>query len=126
MDPIRVPKSVLLVWGVGAHTLGRCHFVRSGYDGKWTRSPLRFDNEYFRNLIHYTWKPREWDGQPQYTDVATGELMMLPTDVALKTTASATVTLPLPLDQLRAEYTKMELDFALGCWGERDEDCSVW
>ena len=72
----------------GAHTLGRCHFVRSGYDGKWTRSPLRFDNEYFRNLIHYTWKPREWDGQLQYTDVETGELMMLPTDVALKTDAN--------------------------------------
>ena len=69
----------------GAHTLGRCHFVRSGYDGKWTRSPLRFDNEYFRNLIHYTWKPRDWDGKLQYTDVETGELMMLPTDIALKT-----------------------------------------
>lgn len=43
-------------------------------------------------------------------------------DVALKTTASSTVTLPLPLEQLRAEYSVMELDFALGCWGERDED----
>jgi hypothetical protein len=69
----------------GAHTLGRCHFVRSGYDGKWTRTPLRFDNEYFRNLITLTWKPRDWDGQLQYTDVETGELMMLPTDMALKT-----------------------------------------
>ena len=35
-------------------------------------------------LIHYTWKPREWDGKLQYTDVETNELMMLPTDIALK------------------------------------------
>mmetsp|Transcript_25770 Transcript_25770/g.41245 ORF Transcript_25770/g.41245 Transcript_25770/m.41245 type:complete len:406 (+) Transcript_25770:91-1308(+) len=69
----------------GAHTLGRCHFTRSGYDGKWTRSPLRFDNEYFRNLMTLTWKPREWDGKLQYTDVETGELMMLPSDMAIKT-----------------------------------------
>lgn len=32
----------------GAHTLGRCHKVRSGFDGKWTSNPLKFDNEYFR------------------------------------------------------------------------------
>lgn len=69
----------------GAHTLGRCHFVRSGYDGKWTRAPLKFDNEYFRNLVTLTWKPREWDGKLQYTDVETEELMMLPSDMALKT-----------------------------------------
>ncbi len=29
----------------GAHTLGRCHEVRSGFDGPWTHAPLRFDNE---------------------------------------------------------------------------------
>jgi ankyrin repeat protein len=69
----------------GAHTLGRCHFMRSGYDGKWTRSPLKFDNEYFRNLMTLTWKPREWDGKLQYTDVETNELMMLPSDMAVKT-----------------------------------------
>ena len=32
----------------GAHTLGRCHLVRSGFDGKWTANPLVFDNSYFR------------------------------------------------------------------------------
>ena len=32
----------------GAHTLGRCHFVRSGYDGPWTHNPLKFDNEYLK------------------------------------------------------------------------------
>lgn len=71
----------------GAHTLGRCHQVRSGFDGPWTRHPLRFDNTYFKNLLNLEWKPREWDGPLQYEDVLTGELMMLPTDMALTTDA---------------------------------------
>jgi len=69
----------------GAHTLGRCHLVRSGFDGPWTRNPLKFDNEYFKNLIELDWKIKEWDGPVQFVDVATEELMMLPTDIALKT-----------------------------------------
>ena len=68
----------------GAHTVGRCHKVRSGYDGPWTRNPLRFDNEYFRNLMTLEWKPRRWDGKLQYTDTATETLTMLPTDMALR------------------------------------------
>lgn len=72
----------------GAHTLGRCHQVRSGFDGPWTRNPLKFDNTFFRNLIHMEWRPRQWDGPLQYEDVLTGELMMLPTDMALKTDPS--------------------------------------
>mmetsp|Transcript_27053 Transcript_27053/g.92341 ORF Transcript_27053/g.92341 Transcript_27053/m.92341 type:complete len:416 (-) Transcript_27053:89-1336(-) len=69
----------------GAHTLGRCHLSRSGFDGKWTSNPLRFDNEYFRNLVELEWEPRRWDGNFQYQDKKTGELMMLPTDMALVT-----------------------------------------
>jgi hypothetical protein len=69
----------------GAHTLGRCHISRSGYDGPWTRHPLKFDNQYFKNLIQLEWRPRKWDGPLQYEDVQTGELMMLPTDMALVT-----------------------------------------
>jgi len=68
---------------VGAHTLGRCHIVRSGYDGKWTRNPLKFDNEYFRNLLHLTWRPKKWNGPLQYEDAESCELMMLPADIAL-------------------------------------------
>jgi len=69
----------------GAHTLGRCHIVRSGYDGPWTRNPLKFDNAFFKNLIYMEWRPRKWEGPLQFEDVDTGELMMLPTDIALKT-----------------------------------------
>mmetsp|Transcript_20377 Transcript_20377/g.29266 ORF Transcript_20377/g.29266 Transcript_20377/m.29266 type:complete len:410 (+) Transcript_20377:89-1318(+) len=69
----------------GAHTLGRCHMTRSGFDGPWTKSSLTFNNEYFRNLMDLEWQPREWDGPFQYEDVKTKSLMMLPSDMALKT-----------------------------------------
>eukprot|EP01127_Copromyxa_protea_P023452 TRINITY_DN8774_c0_g1_i1.p1 TRINITY_DN8774_c0_g1~~TRINITY_DN8774_c0_g1_i1.p1 ORF type:complete len:261 (-),score=50.92 TRINITY_DN8774_c0_g1_i1:54-836(-) len=66
----------------GAHTLGRCHTDRSGFEGPWTEDPLKFDNEYFKNLIELKWTPRKWDGPLQYEDPS-GKLMMLPTDLAL-------------------------------------------
>jgi len=68
----------------GAHTLGRCHKTRSGFDGPWTHEPLKFDNSYFKNLLDLEWKPRQWDGPLQYEDPS-HTLMMLPTDLALKT-----------------------------------------
>merc|ERR1740117_1243843 len=57
--------------------------VRSGFDGPWTSNPLKFDNEYFTNLLNKKWNKRAWDGPEQYQDEETGELMMLPTDIAL-------------------------------------------
>jgi len=69
----------------GAHTLGRCHVSRSGYDGPWTRDTLKFDNMFFKNLLYLEWRPKKWDGPLQYEDVETGELMMLPSDMALRT-----------------------------------------
>ena len=69
----------------GGHTLGRMHEVRSGYDGPWTHGPLKFDNTYYQHLINFEWKEKEWHGKKMYTDVATGKLGMLPTDMALKT-----------------------------------------
>jgi len=73
----------------GAHTVGRCHLARSGFDGPWTTQPLKFDNEYFRNLLDLEWKESKRAGdKPQFEDVATGKLMMLPTDMALKTDPS--------------------------------------
>jgi hypothetical protein len=69
----------------GGHTLGRSHKVRSGYDGPWTDNPLQFDNSYFKNLMDLEWRKRDWDSKEQYEDVGTQRLMMLPTDIALKT-----------------------------------------
>lgn len=67
----------------GGHTLGRCHSARSGFDGPWTTHPLRFDNEYFVNLLTRKWRPKKWEGPLQYEDEETGKLMMLQTDLAL-------------------------------------------
>ncbi|KAL3720561.1 hypothetical protein ACJRO7_005385 [Eucalyptus globulus] len=35
----------------GGHTLGRAHIDRSGFDGPWTKEPLKFDNSYFVELL---------------------------------------------------------------------------
>ncbi|RZC66725.1 hypothetical protein C5167_010412 [Papaver somniferum] len=35
----------------GGHTLGRAHIERSGFDGPWTKEPLKFDNSYFVELL---------------------------------------------------------------------------
>lgn len=35
----------------GAHCLGGAHKDRSGFEGKWTAQPLRFDNDYYRVLL---------------------------------------------------------------------------
>lgn len=69
----------------GGHTLGRCHKVRSGFDGPWTDQPLKFDNSYYKHLMDLDWQKRNWDGKEQYEDVETKRLVMLPTDMALKT-----------------------------------------
>lgn len=66
----------------GAHALGRCHTDRSGYVNPWTNAPTTFSNLYFTELLDKKWRKKKWDGPLQYED-PTGELMMLPTDMAL-------------------------------------------
>jgi cytochrome c peroxidase len=71
----------------GAHTLGRCHTDRSGYSGPWTFAPTTLSNQYFDLLNNEIekpgyWREKKWSGPKQYED-PTGELMMLPTDMAL-------------------------------------------
>lgn len=67
---------------VGAHTLGRCHTDRSGYSGPWTNAPTTFSNLYFQELLNNKWRKKRWDGPLQYEDKS-GQLMMLPADMAL-------------------------------------------
>ncbi|KAL1964622.1 hypothetical protein VTN77DRAFT_6796 [Rasamsonia byssochlamydoides] len=67
----------------GAHSLGRAHRDRSGYEGPWDFSPTVFTNEFFKLLLDEKWSWRKWNGPAQYTDNKTKTLMMLPTDMAL-------------------------------------------
>jgi hypothetical protein len=45
-------------------------------------SPVKENNQYFVLLKTVKWQKKEWDGPLQYVDPE-GELMMLPTDMAL-------------------------------------------
>ena len=63
----------------GAHSLGRCHPNRSGFDGPWQFAPTSFNNEYFKLLMNEKWSWKKWNGPKQYEDVKTKSLMMLPT-----------------------------------------------
>lgn len=68
----------------GAHSLGRCHTDRSGFDGPWTRAPTTFSSLYYQELVGNKWSKRKWSGPLQYTNASSGDdLMMLPTDMAL-------------------------------------------
>ncbi|KAI9311789.1 heme peroxidase [Dichotomocladium elegans] len=68
---------------IGAHTVGRCHANRSGFEGPWTTTPTRFSNQFFKQLLNNQWVEKKWDGPRQFVDAEDGELMMLPTDMAL-------------------------------------------
>jgi cytochrome c peroxidase len=61
----------------GAHSLGRCHSDRSGWDGPWTSAPTRFTNLYYKELLRRKWTPKQWSGPLQFEDKS-GKLMMLP------------------------------------------------
>mmetsp|Transcript_93876 Transcript_93876/g.205502 ORF Transcript_93876/g.205502 Transcript_93876/m.205502 type:complete len:413 (+) Transcript_93876:187-1425(+) len=67
----------------GAHTVGRCHLDRSGFEGPWTENPLKFDNTFFKELLSKTFTSAvSGNGQQQHRHVASGT-MMLVSDMAL-------------------------------------------
>jgi len=66
----------------GAHTVGRCHVERSGFEGPWTAEPLKFDNSYFVDLLKKTWQPsKSSKGEAQFSD-GQGNMMLI-SDLAL-------------------------------------------
>jgi len=71
----------------GAHSLGRCHSDRSGFEGPWVNNPTRFSNQYYRLLLSSDWRKKKLaNGLEQWVshdEVTETELMMLPTDMAL-------------------------------------------
>merc|ERR1719273_2511830 len=59
---------------------------RSGFDGPWTRAPTTVSNEFFNRLFEEKWVEKKLEtGCKQFVDAATGKLMMLPTDMVMKT-----------------------------------------
>ncbi|RVX16759.1 putative L-ascorbate peroxidase 3, peroxisomal [Vitis vinifera] len=79
----------------GAHTLGGAHKQVSGFDGKWTEEPWKFDNSYFKELLKSSTKfptpsnPPTGYSQQKPSSSATGEdstgrrLFIFSTDQAL-------------------------------------------
>jgi cytochrome c peroxidase len=44
----------------GAHSTGRCHADRSGFEGPWSFSPITFSNMYFKLMLSEKWDKRNW------------------------------------------------------------------
>ena len=65
----------------GAHSVGRMHKDRSGFEGQWTPSPLLFNNEYFQLLLTRTWEADD-NAKPRSFSDGKGNTMM-PSDMAL-------------------------------------------
>ena len=99
--------------------------VTSGFEGPWTTNPIRWDNEYFKNLINYSWEVHTGPGgNPQWrvkggkgpkAPMAHGDgqqdIMMLTTDIALATDP---------------EYRKYVEEFARDESAFADAFASVW
>ncbi|GAA5822506.1 hypothetical protein JCM3770_002441 [Rhodotorula araucariae] len=67
----------------GAHSLGRCHSDRSGFEGAWSVTPTKFSTQFYK-LTKFKFEKKTWDGPVQFKNEDLGEeLMMLPTDMAL-------------------------------------------
>jgi len=73
----------------GAHTVGKCHTDRSGFDGPWTEDYLKFDNSYFTEMLNkeYVMNKKFVGGaastdNPQYENKETGTIMLI-SDLAL-------------------------------------------
>ncbi|KAL3916294.1 MAG: hypothetical protein SGPRY_006884, partial [Prymnesium sp.] len=67
---------------LGAHTIGICRMVNSGFRGPWVKSSLRFDNSYYRDLL--TAGRWVYNGK-QFNSVAGDGMMMLDSDMRLST-----------------------------------------
>mmetsp|Transcript_11611 Transcript_11611/g.18883 ORF Transcript_11611/g.18883 Transcript_11611/m.18883 type:complete len:268 (+) Transcript_11611:98-901(+) len=67
----------------GAHTVGKCHADRSGFDGAWTEAPLKFDNSYFTEMLSKAYTDETTaQGCPQKKNAGSGTIMLI-SDLAL-------------------------------------------
>ena len=68
---------------LGAHAIGECHPDRSGYSGPWTNDKYGFSNAFFTELVGNDWIVNKDKPNLQFKDSTSGQLMMLPSDIAL-------------------------------------------
>lgn len=67
----------------GAHTVGKCHADRSGFDGQWTEDYLFFNNSYFTEMLAKEYADETTaQGCPQKAHKASGTIMLI-SDLAL-------------------------------------------
>jgi len=72
----------------GAHTVGKCHLDRTGFEGPWTENTLLWDNSYFKDLLTKKYDEETTSaGYKQNRCPVTGT-MMLVSDLALVQDAS--------------------------------------
>jgi len=70
----------------GGHAIGKAHASKSGFEGPWTHEPTTLSNEFFKVLWNNDWvETLSPMNRTQFTDKATGTLMMLHTDLEFKT-----------------------------------------
>lgn len=78
----------------GAHTVGKCHLDRSGFDGPWVEDPLKFNNTYFKELLEKSYESETTaKGCPQHRHKATGTMMLISDLALLEDPFKATVEL---------------------------------
>lgn len=107
----------------GAHTVGKCHADRSGFDGAWTEDSLKFDNSYFTEMLAKKYEDETTaQGCPQKKCPASGTIMLI-SDLALLEEPFKAV-----VDEYAADQQKFFDDFVSawvklqenGCTGLRD------
>ena len=80
------PTQVVAI--LGAHALGRCQAVNSGFEGGWTQHQSSFSNEYFRLYVAKPWQQAAagsdvWIGAGNAPGGRPAELIMLRSDIQL-------------------------------------------
>jgi catalase (peroxidase I) len=66
----------------GAHTVGKCHGDRSGFEGAWTEDHLKFDNSYFTDMLNKEYSDMTTAAGCPQKKHASGTIMLI-SDLAL-------------------------------------------
>lgn len=80
----------------GAHTVGKCHGDRSGFEGKWTENHLKFDNSYFVEMLNKEYSDETTAAGCPQKKHSSGTIMLI-SDLAL---------LEPPFREIVEEYAK--------------------